>query len=76
MEGCGNMLQTQALAASSAIKFAYDGGFRLLVLEVRSKELHRQLHIGPPCLSAICVLVDDICHLVNFFSAFVFFCYS
>ena len=59
--GCGDMMQSHAVAVRDAVKFAYDTGFRRLVVEVSCLDLVLLIQSGSPCFASIGVLIEDIC---------------
>ena len=65
---CGDMLQIQVEACQLGIKFAFDMGFRRLEVDLGCLDFLRLIQQGPPCLSHIGVLVDDLCGWVPKFS--------
>ena len=65
---CGDMLQIHVEACQLGIKFAFDMGFRRLEVDLGCLDFLRLIQQGPPCLSHIGVLVDDLCGWVPKFS--------
>lgn len=73
-QACGDLLQSHARAVLKAVQFAFDVGFRRLVVEMDNLELCNLLQAGLPCLAPIGVLVEDICSWAPCFNmlSFVF----